>query len=382
MVSEEDDTNYSDVKVSVPWFIKMHRHDILAGDFSFIENRTLDSTEKIYVDKLLEAYNTLGEEFISACNENKSMFTRTYELLGRYVSSYQKEAKRRESLYDLFKKIPEKRRKRTVKYYLLNFSDGGQTAEEVLSLAEGVESFHELVENTIIKGSKDAYYWVLDFLQWCTIDTDKLTEDFYETQPHNDKIRVIIKMRSEGKTLEEVGKTFDISRERIRQIESKGRRAFTNWEENKKILQLIAADLNGITIVDSETIQKYLNATDSEIIYLLKETSTYYDKMLDVFCIGELQKIIELKGFLSALPDVANETELRSLAIRFFNELGMSLELLLKLIKEQYVKYGTVYSKEKLSRGDMYSDILARYYPAGCRVYDGKETEQNKDNPA
>ena len=67
---------------------------------------------------------------------------------------------------------------------------------------------------------------LLQFYKWCCFDVQAALSEIYSKGLTNDRAKGLLEMRSKGATLEQAGIEYNITRERVRQIEAKSARHF------------------------------------------------------------------------------------------------------------------------------------------------------------
>jgi hypothetical protein len=110
---------------------------------------------------------------------------------------------------------------------------------------------------------------LLDFLKWCTFDINKgIDELIQKLFDKSSRAQAVLTGRANGDTLSILGDKMGITRERIRQIESKGKRNFSYWNSRLHILEKISADRNGDTILSPAELGEYFGENFNVLFFL------------------------------------------------------------------------------------------------------------------
>lgn len=119
---------------------------------------------------------------------------------------------------------------------------------------------------------------------------NKELADIFSKLYTNERMSAVTEMRAQKITLEQVGNKLGITRERVRQIESKVKRKFAMLNSRIRTISKIVAERDGNTILTPLEIEEHCNCNIDELLFLLQnlESSNYiYDRRLDVFIVGD-----------------------------------------------------------------------------------------------
>ena len=119
------------------------------------------------------------------------------------------------------------------------------------------------------------------FLAWCKYDLQSDITNLFSALYPNERNQQVVQLRAQKKTLDQIGKNFGLTRERIRQLERKMQRSFNARQARIKIISKINADKNNATIVTSADIAALCPDHLQELLFLLRgcESSNFtYDK--------------------------------------------------------------------------------------------------------
>lgn len=365
-VSKEKDSNTRRI---IPEFFRLNRDLMVCGDFSFVDS---DEYQEL-IEEYMYARDMLGEDFARLCLYETENVLVIGQALNKFAKSIGK-------LYEKLNVIPRYRRDRNVKYYIYAY-----TCNEVMrnSLCERIKTQAETLEQYIRNNVDELYNEsssVSQFVKSCSYSLSELGNAFFDEIAKNERTFEIVKRRSEGMTLEQVGNEFDVTRERIRQIEKKVSVRFVNWVNSKAIIHKLYADMNGKNIWLPSDFEPFFEKNSDIFCYLMKineeEFSCFtYDRQLDVFVFGNESLLNQIQEYVDELPDTFNESQLDIILSEGYVQHGHPQEITKKIIEDNYRKTGDVYHRSRLTLVKIYADILQKYYPHGIWVYNDDEID-------
>lgn len=197
----------------------------------------------------------------------------------------------------------------------------------------------------------------------------------------NDKQHDVIFGRAEGKTLEEIGKNFQLTRERVRQIESKAVKTFTerNRLKLKIFFESLREILGGKNFVTFEDLKNFIGETSAKILwfFISKVEIFYLDAAANAIIFHETeQKKIDYDELIKNLPEILREDELNEEIGRIVKAENCSEELLRLKISQTYKRKGKFFYKGRLTLNFQCGYILREIFPNGYKISD--ETHYNR----
>ena len=353
--------------------IKSHKSDISLGDFSFVENETLSQNEVDVIEKYKEAFYILGPELAFNCVTEPQ---KIIELINMFTD-YQHKTKRHVEVWKMAYNLPRFRLSNKASAYIRAFTVKEDERNLLYGMCPSENSniydmlhYVDLDDNTL-------YLTLKNFLKWCTFDLLLEVDTLFNELYTKDTYSTVIKMRAERKTLEEIGSYLGVTRERVRQIESKIKRKFSFFHGKNRIISKISADRNGDTIITSVEIAEYCGSKHEDLIYLLQasESPNYtYDRQLDIFILGSDSLKERINNYMEGLPDIIKVNGLKEI-LDIAEESGIPAEMLERAIVDSYRCTGEVYHRCRLSLATIYERVLDKYYPDGFKAYDAEEIE-------
>lgn len=217
-----------------------------------------------------------------------------------------------------------------------------------------------------------------DFLKFLNIDINDYVNNFFDELFKKQRNYTILSGRANGRTLEEIGTILGLTRERVRQIESKIMRKYNFFNDKINIMLNLCAIFNGDSVIKIDEIKKVINLYTDELIYLLKTASSsqyHYNKDLDVFVIGNVD-YLAIKNRIDILPNYIFDSEIDNIVNEISNEMLVPNEIFHDTILKKYKFTGRVYHKTSISLTYIYEITLKNYYPHGIKLFDDNELER------
>lgn len=201
-----------------------------------------------------------------------------------------------------------------------------------------------------------------------------------------DKYSLVLEMRAEGETLENIGSLTNLTRERIRQIEKKYTKQFAVYYQNNEydLLAVIHALRGGDNVLSKSEVQTIIGEKYTNLLWLvlskeLLDCNLYrYSKEYNaVLFIEDNQNNVEsLKRVLKELPEMFFEDEFEKLVDDLSQKYSVCKELIIFDIQRQYTKYGTIYSQSSPTVAFMCRYILKMRFPNGFKIGDVTEAKR------
>ncbi len=357
-------------KKVLPKSIYENVNSIIAGDFSFALN---EEDSKELIDEYKEAQWILGIELAKKCMDNPNYMGVLRRVLFEFSESMVLAEK-------AIQKLPHSRRGKKVINYI-NACSSTSTGKTDLQGKNQYPS--ETLEEYIKANAKELLNDnspMSRFVKICTYDVNGLSNSFFEELRKNERTFEIIKQRSTGKTLEQVGIEYAVTRERVRQIEKKASQRFVNWVKHNSVILKIVADEDGNCVLLPSVFDVYLSEYAGLFRYLLKIneedfSNVIYDKALDLFVVGNESLILEAQEYVEELPEQFNDEQFKEFLEIGLIERKLPKELVRRIIEENYKKTGDIYHCSRLTLGKIYSDVLEKYYQKGIWVYNDAELD-------
>lgn len=217
-------------------------------------------------------------------------------------------------------------------------------------------------------------------------DNDKL-EDFAKAIRFDVKARVkkitaglfkserefdVVRRRAKGDTLEEIGKNFGVTRERVRQIELKSVKRFMLPRVGaKKILYFLHALTDGKSVLTLDDAKNFLDVEDAEIFWFLVTRADIlrFDKGLNAFIFND-DATLDEETLLKNLPAVMEENIFEETITNWAREKNCPIELLKLKLSKIYRRSGKFFYRGRLTVTFEYSYVLKERFPNGYKIAD------------
>ena len=232
-----------------------------------------------------------------------------------------------------------------------------------------------LVENGLTFNEDE----LINFVDGLNVDLRDFAKKITATLFKGDREFEIIRRRAQRKTLEEVGKNFGLTRERVRQIEKKTLKKFCyHRAKAKKIFYFLHAITDGKYILTLDDVKKFLDELDAEIIYFLLAKTDFnneifkYDKEKKAFVFHDGNDKSDFDDFelLKNLPDIMDEKIFNEAVETLAYEKNCSLELIKTKLSTFYNHNGKIFHRGNLTLTFKLGYILKERFPNGYKIAD------------
>lgn len=351
-----------------------HAEAIALGDFTFCEDMILSDEEKHVLSEYKEGYEILGGELVLECCCNPAKVSPIVSMFGSLYADYLKRLRIRE----IAEEIPAYRFGNRAIGYIYAFTSADNKRKQLLSLCQYDGCTIRGLINGDMPSDVEQLYLLQKFVKWCSFDLAEDIRGLFEKIYYNDRSKVVVQLRARGKTLEYIGSQLGVTRERVRQIEGKAKLAFSRVYSRERIISKIAAERNGAKILTPADIEKYCASDTVELLYFLRSyrnTFFTYDEQLDVFIISDDSIHERVRSCMEYLPDIIKSEQLTSVLEEVCKNNDIPVDLLQKVVLDEYRLTAGVYHRERLSLGKIYLAVLKKHYPDGIKAYDFDELQ-------
>lgn len=359
--------------------------------------KDLDEKEMLLYSKVKDAIDICGKELYSQIINNPEYGKILSEGLREYSAPILDFLERKERIYRDYCSIPIELRNKPAKLFYKVYRLRSHYKISDLDNSDELMTFSELAEK-MRKNEIECDYKALEcFFQWLkNIDVNNtvkeifsrnaLTGEYKVDESLKDKYWVVLEMRAEGETLENIGSLTDSTRERVRQIEKKYTKQFAGYYQNNEydLLALIHALRGGDNVLSKNEVQAIVGEKFTNLLWLvlskglldcdLYRYSKDYNSVL--FVREDQNKAENLIGILNDLPEMFFDNELEKLVDDLSQKHGVSKELIVVDIQRQYKKYGTLYSQTLPTVAFMCRYVLKMKFPSGFKTGDAIEAKR------
>ena len=371
---------------------------ILTGEEFAAE--TLSEPQLAYCEKVREAVETVGSEMCMEMYLNPQYihqvcaslldfasdslrFSEASYLIARHMSHLPASVKQRKAVPYI--RAYNAKTRGSILYHVSIFNEDTRIAD-IPRLCEKIRG---------MQAAGDIFRELNGFFAWLEFDgkdpirstVDSILET---TKKGPQRSFEILALRAEGKTLEEIGRQFGVTRERVRQIENKMQKRFWYRYDYQRydLLLLISAMRDGDMILHYQELEDIL-AEFTPILWSCVKMNIshkwfYYSRLLDAIVIraddGTNQDESDLSEKLchahAALPNVFMVSEKEALLSQLASEYGVPLEALEDYFNSSYQQAGKFFHRGRLTTIFMCEYVLKTRFPAGYKIADGFEANR------
>ncbi len=295
------------------------------------------------------------------------------------LDDFCRDTEERALLRNAITEIPHARRHNKASSYIVAFTSDAYKRRALLSLCPSETCSIDDLINISLPDDSQKLALLKEFLKWCTFDLEAEVKKFFLSIFSVKRMEDIIQMRARKKTLAQVGDAFGITRERVRQIETKARREFARYYGSMRLISKISAEKNGVSSVSANDIEDYCKTNVTELLYFLRnyENTHYtYDEQLDIFIIGDDSLQERVHTTIDRLPDIVNVNQLSNVLDEANEDGDIPMDILQRAFLEAYRLTGDVYHRTRLSLAKIYKAVLEKHYSDGIRAYDPDELRE------
>lgn len=359
-------------KEPVPQLLKNYLREIETGDFSFVNSDAFPDHLRPTVDKYKDGYDILGKELVHESIYSPEKVLPIIQLFAKFTAGLAKH----EHIKELVQNINASRRSNRIIPYISAFSVSDVERDTLYKYCKKPTATYNDFFTIDEYEDEKSYSLLIKFLKWSTFDVHSEIDALFSSLYPNERSRTVLSMRANKNTLEQIGTALGLTRERIRQIESKTKRKFAYLYSRSRIISKISAELNGATVLSPSDILDFTDEYGEELLFLLQsiDTSSFqYDQQLDVFIIGNDSISERISNYIETLPEIITISQYNEYKMVAEEEEEIPPDLFEKAFFDTYKSTGDIYHRSRLSRAKVYADILEKFYPNGIKAYDTHE---------
>lgn len=378
---------YSDLSDAV----YMHSNECFLTRFSdlILQERWDDIEAQLESDseietllKMMDIADTIGADMVAAMLTTSFPMAFLFPALCEYIHEQRVLENRVNEIRELVDGLSEARKTLPVKPFATAWPKGS-SLEGLYSEIDDDVVFTE-IPAIVTELSDKVYQNMKPFLVWCRTDIACAVSDIVAACFKNDRQREVTTLRAEGKTLEEIGSIYNLTRERVRQIEKKCVMALP-VKRAEDVVSLISAVRGGDEILTTAEIMESCGKEGTVFLHLLRNTDKpkhfRYAKPLDAFIVGNPHLEEEhVQSFVDELPDRIASSAIKGFLERA-SERGLPEELIELQIRADYnyVESIQTWQRGKLSIRKMCREVLPEYDPDGIHVTVPEELQQFRE---
>ncbi|MBQ6006858.1 MAG: hypothetical protein IJS81_10830 [Selenomonadaceae bacterium] len=186
----------------------------------------------------------------------------------------------------------------------------------------------------------------------------------------------IMYRRAKGDTLEEIGKNFGITRERVRQIESTSVSKFNKYRSDvNKIFYFLHALTDGKSLLTLDDAKNFLNTSDAEIFWFFAAKTNlsngvfHFDEELNAVVFADENELDE-NELIKNLPEIIEEKFFEVTITNLAREKNYPVDLIKIKLAKIYKRNGKFFHRRNLTLTIKYGYILKERFPNGYKIAD------------
>ena len=357
-----------------------YRTSIIEGRWHEIDADALSPSSQELLVQLKESHELLGADLIQYCLSNPNTLFELMTTISYQLTELSKEDDRIQAL--LAELPPERIHKNALGFIVAKHPDNPTSQRDLLACFGDEESVLKDVLTYRKPGLKRPMHLLVPFLEWCKFRIADEIEALVSLLTYKERNFDILAMRAKGCTLNDTGSMFDLTRERVRQIEKKICGKFAQFQQSHHTLLKISAFRNGDTVLTSEEIRPFLGEQADCLLYLFQITPSkdyVYSKQYDAFTIGLAGVEKQVEEYVHALPEQFPCSHYNKYVDCAEEEHALPRELVILQIDAVYNHNDAFYFRGRLSMGEMYAHVLENFYPDGIYVHDDENISRFRD---
>lgn len=351
--------------------LMFYTEQIAKEQWDVIEAQLESDEQREVLLKIMDIAEVIGADMVAATFSSSFPISVLLPSLTNFIREQKVYDTQAEKLQAMVNALPSERKVLLVKPFAYAWP-GRSTMSEFEDAFDETMTFKDLVRQDT-HYSDEELNALKSFLSWCSTSIETEIAKAIDSCFTDNKRREITSYRAQGKTLEEIGTLYNITRERVRQIEKKSVCRFpVKTAEN--ILMLISATQRGAEILPAQDIANYCGDDSILFLYLLRNAEGVkhyrYAKNLDAFILGNAPLEEEhVHSFLDELPDRIDAADLKTYLARA-SEKGLPPELIEHQIRTDYHYIESIHTWQRgtLNLRQMSREILKEFDPDGIHI--------------
>lgn len=379
--------------------IKMIVEAVLAGKNYPVDNLTEKQLQNL--NKLNETLEIIGKEFCDKTYADSEYGIEICDVLCEFVAPNIQYLKEMSEVEQKFKHLPDSIQTLKIVPFITAYT--AKTKRNLSCLISecddttavknipGICKKMEQEDGRVLLASE-----ANKFLDWLNFDINDIETSILDNMKNffhgkSTKSLDMIFLRCQGETLESIATIYNLSRERIRQIETKVFAVFRSIHRhcNYDLIMLTYALKNGNEIISFDNLKDVIGFEFAALLWsCMKQTDEllpyYYSKTLDKIIVKtEIVKIDEIeisaiKDHFLSLPNVVNVSLAKEMMAEFADKNSIPLEIVNSIFNDIYRLTGNFFHKGRLTIVDMCEYVLKNWFQGGFKIADEFEAGRFK----
>lgn len=372
----------------------------LSGESYAMEGWT--RAEKAYFARAAEAADILGEEPAAAFLSEDGLREAECILAGLSAWKTKRDLRHRtvSQIKDIARSFPPAAKEQSLALLLALYQEknGKDSFPAQPGEEQKVADFISWAEEVLREYGADASLReaLLHFGRWlCGADLQAYCRHFFDLKLlGTGRFREVLRFRSEGETLQEIGAKYGVTRERIRQLERRCVDLLLERAQSSRypIFGLISVYRDGDRVLRKEEIEETIGKeyggflwylatmrNEKKTGFLLDSAAAHYGEAERAVIVGDADRTDEaeekracIEARLRALPEILPVDDLYADMKRLSKEISCEEEVCLLAAENRYGFRGRYACRGRFTKSKMCEEVLRRKFPDGFKVSDKK----------
>lgn len=272
-----------------------------------------------------------------------------------------------------FRNLPEEFRDKRVRSFFL--ACGLKKNNFFVDLPEGLalaELPEYLSENEIDFDIDE----LKNFVSALRLDVRACVKKIFASLFNSEREFNVVCLRAKGDTLEEIGKNFGVTRERVRQIEAKSVGKFNKYRSDvNKIFYFLHALTNGKSFLTLDDAKNFLDTADAEMLWFfitkinLSISIFHFDEEINAVVFADENELDE-NELIKNLPEIIEEKIFEETINNLAREKNYPVELIKVKLSKIYKRTGKIFHRGSLTLTFKCGYVLKERFPSGYKIAD------------
>lgn len=341
----------------------------------------LSQEEQQIISKINFAKEELGAENCVAFLKDSNFLMTTYKLFAPLENKYIEFKKNRSEIIESVGYINSANYGAKIEWLIKAYSLDNNIQITLAKIFEKYKTLNQIehILSFCLNTTTNEIITFKNFIKWLSKDLRLYAYEELKRVFKDDRSKEIVLYRSQGYTLELTGKKFNLTRERVRQIEKKTIDRYHNYYISRIRPQyILLAFSDKDYVISRDLIESVFHDLANFFEYglqTIKTKSAIWNDDIECFINNDANWYNYVMGCIDSFPEFLNVEELHQKVYELSNSLAIRIDpnIIKIIIEKSYKLIGNTYTKTKMSKNRMYKLIVEKYFPDGIRVFDDFE---------
>lgn len=229
------------------------------------------------------------------------------------------------------------------------------------------------------------------FIRWLDFDIKQVTDGILTKIRKNERALTVLNLRATGETLDSIGNMYGITRERVRQIESKAHRIFWGAFGSTRydLFMIVYAMQNGNKILRFNDFVSIFGQEFAVVLWACCRASKgfknyFYSKEIDAIIVKtndsdephENDIVSNINSYISSLPQMLSAQQKGIVLADYCTENSIPMELVEQVFLQSFHQFGEFFHRGRLTVVFMCEYVLKNRFSAGFKTGDAFESDR------